>query len=351
MARLSAEQLPKSLQQLRPVYLVTGDEPLLVQEACDAIRGEARKQGFSERELFHADPHFQWDQVLQSANSMSLFAEKKLLEVRLTQSKLNEKGSHAILEYCKSPAEDTLLLLIGPKLEKATQNSKWFKALDGCGVAVAIWPINSKQLPRWIEQRLQKSGLRADSQTIDILASRVEGNLLAAVQEIEKLKLVAGADGVIDRAIMASAVVNSARYDVFGLVDKALSGDARSAATTLNGLRSEGSEATIILWALTREVRTLISLKTAQQEGLPMEAVAKRHGVFERRLPLVKGALQRLNLPTLRLLIRECGYTDRTIKGMASGDPWGILLDIVLTLSGTRALNGAVLKALLKPQT
>lgn len=347
MAKLSFEQLHKALkQQLAPAYLVTGDEPLTVQESCDAVRASARQQGFTERELYHTDSGFQWPQLLHSANSMSLFAERKIIEIRIHNGKPGDAGSKAIVEYCQAPAADNLLLLVCPKLERASQNSKWYKAIDGIGAVVTIWPVNAKQMPRWIEQRLQRAGIRADSQAVDILANRVEGNLLAAAQEIEKLKLVA-TDGFIDSQTMANAVVDSARYDVFGLVDKALAGDARGAAATLNGLRGEGSEPTIILWALTREVRALMALKQALSNGQALEAVARRHGVFDNRMPAVRGALQRIQMATLRLLIKECAYIDRTIKGMAAGDCWGALLDVVLTLSGNRALSGRVLKTLL----
>ena len=347
MAKLNPDQLPQTLQRgLASVYLVTGDEPLLVQESCDAIRTAARQAGFSERELFHTDAGFQWPQLLQSANSLSLFADKKLLEVRIHNGKPGDAGAKVLQEYCAAPAPDNLLLLICPKLDKTTQNSKWYSAIEQVGAVVTVWPIGVKQLPRWIDQRLQKAGIRADSQAIDILAGRVEGNLLAAVQEIEKLKLVAE-NGMIDSRTMAQAVVDSARYDVFGLVDKALSGQAQAAATTLNGLRGEGSDAVVVLWALAREVRALTALKLAQSDGLNLEFIARKHGIFESRLPLIRGALQRLSIGTLRLLLRECAYTDRTVKGMAQGDPWEGLLDIVLTLAGVRTLGNESLKVLL----
>ena len=347
MAKINIEQLGKSLNQgLSPVYLVSGDEPLLVQESCDAIRTAAKSEGFTERELFHTDAGFQWPQLLHSANSLSLFAERKIIEVRIHNGKPGDAGSKALVEYCQAPSADNLLLLVSPKLDRATQNSKWYKAIDAVGSTLTIWPINAKQMPRWIDQRMQRAGIRADSQAIDILAGRVEGNLLAAAQEIEKLKLVAQ-DGYIDSQTMANAVVDSARYDVFGLADKALSGNASAAATTLNGLRAEGSEATIVLWAITREIRALLALKQALSNGQALEGVARRHGIFDNRLPVIRGALQRLQMPTLRLALKECAYIDRCIKGMAHDDPWSALLDVVLTLSGSRALSGRVLKTLL----
>lgn len=348
MAKLNPDQLTRiSKKDLKPVYLITGDEALLVQESRDVIRTLAKQAGFTEREQFYTDAGFQWPQLLQSANSMSLFADKKLLEVNIHNGKPGDAGSKAIQEYCKAPSDDNLLLLTAPKLDRSAQNSKWYKTIDAIGCIVTIWPVNDKQLPRWIDQRLQRAGVRADSQAIDILAERVEGNLLAAAQEIEKLKLLAE-DGIINAQTMASAVVDSARYDVFSLVDKALSGHAKAAASTLHGLRGEGNEVISILWIVTREVRILITLKEASKTGQNLSMVARKHGVFDKRLPLLKPALQRLTPNTLRLLLRECAYADRAVKGMASGEPWSILLDILLTLAGTRCLNSKNLQLLIK---
>lgn len=348
MARCNPEQLNKLLKQsLSRVYLIAGDEPLLVQECCIAIRRAAKQADFIERELFHTDSGFQWPQLLESANSLSLFAQRKLIEVRLHNLKIGTIGSKTLQSYCAAPTDDNLLMLIAPKLDRGAQNSAWYKAIDAIGTIVTVWPISEKQLPRWLDQRMQKAGLRADSRALEILASKIEGNLLAAVQEIEKLKLLTS-DGVIDGELMASAVVDSARYNVFGLVDKALSGNARGAATTLNGLKTEGTEATLILWALTREVRTLITLKHAQQQGQALEQAARRQGVFDSRLALIRGALQRLSPRLLQALLKECAQADRAIKGMALSDPWNLLLDIVLVLSGTRTLAGRTLSALLE---
>lgn len=333
MASVYPEQLHKNLTRLAPVYLVTGDEPLLVQEACDAIRHRAKSDGFLDRELFHADAQFQWSNLLQSANSLGLFAEKKLLEVRLSSAKISDAGRKALEEYCNSLHDDNLLLLVAPKLEKSSKNAKWFKAVDKVGVVVTIWPVQAQQMPRWIEQRLRKTGLKADSQAIETLASRVEGNLLAAAQEIEKLKLLSNGN-VIDYATMAEAVVDSARFNVFALLDKALLGDAQAAAKNLQGLKSEGSEPAIILWALAREIRTLINIKHAISDGQQLQAVSRRNGVFDKRVPLIRGALQRLSPAQLEALLLQCGEIDQTIKGMKKGDPWGIILDLTLKLSG-----------------
>lgn len=341
MARLRPEQLDAALAKgLAPVYLISGEEPLLIQEACDSIRSAARQKGFGERELYHADVGFDWNQVLASANSLSLFAEQKIIEVRLPSGKPGDKGAKALLEYAASPAPDNLLLLVAGKLDKSAQNSKWFKAIDSIGVQITVWPVGAAQLPRWIGQRLQQAGLRADSGAIELLAARVEGNLLAAAQEIEKLKLLAPGN-LVSAELMASAVANSARYDVFGLVDKALHGDARGAVQTLHGLKAEGTDAIAVLWALTREVRSLVQIAQAVAQGKAFAWAAKQAGVWEKRQPLLQGALRRLKPAQLQQLLRKANGIDKAVKGMRNAEPWDELLDLTLNLAGVQSLHPA----------
>ena len=342
MAQINPEQLGRHLSSgLRPIYWISGDEPLLVQEAADAIRNAARQQGFSEREVHHTNAQFQWPQILQSANSMSLFAEKKLIEVRVHAIKIGDAGSKVLQEYCSRPNDDTLLLLISPKLDRPTQNTAWYKQVDQQGVVVTVWPIKEQQLPRWIEHRVKQAGLKADSAALDILTHKIEGNLLAAIQEIEKLKLLAY-DGIIDAQMMASAVMDSARYDVFGLMDKTLSGNARTAVACLNGLKSEGTEPIVVLWAFSREIRTLLALKRAHAQGQSIDSQARNHGIFPQRLPLIKAALARLNTPQLEHLLKLCAVVDRCVKGMDKQNPWDTLLDILLGLTGQPTVLSAL---------
>lgn len=274
---------------------------------------------------------------------MSLFAERKIIEVRSHTGKPADAAKQALMEYSKNPSPDTLLLLVFPKIERATQNSKWFKAVDSVAGTVQIWPISPKFFPRWVDLRLKAEGLRANSDAVGILASKVEGNLLACVQEIQKLKLISD-DGVIDARTMANAVVDSARYDVFTLVDRATGGDTRAAMRTLQGLREEGTEAPVILWALAREVRALNALHFAKQQGSSIESVARQHGIFDKRVPLIRQALGRLKAGQLRLLLRQCALADRAIKGASKQDPWAIINDVTLMLSGVRALSTKALQ-------
>lgn len=344
MAKLRPDQLTGALRKkLAPVYIVSGDEPLLAQEACDQIRATARKQGFSERELHHVEAGFDWEQLLTSANSLSLFAERKILELRIDNGKPGDKGGKALITYCENPAEDTLLLIVTPKLDGSAQRSKWFKAVEKVGDFVQIWPIVGPQLPRWIDQRIQQAGMRASREAIDLLAARIEGNLLAAAQEVEKLKLLAS-DGEITADMIAGSVADSARYDVFTLTDKALHGDARAAIKTLHGLKGEGTDATVVLWALAREIRTLNQMANALQQGQAFDRAAKANGVWDKRKPLVNGALRRLKLNQLNMLLRKANGIDKAIKGMRNADVWDELMDLTLNLSGTFSLSPAVQK-------
>lgn len=339
MAKLRPEQLGEHLHKgVAPIYLVSGDEPLLIQEACDQIRAAARALGFAERELYHADASFDWGQLLSASNSLSLFSDKKILEVRLPSGKPGDKGSKALQEVAQSPSPDNLLLVVTGKLDRNVQKSKWLKALEGAGSHVQVWPINAAQLPRWIGQRLKAAGLRADSTAIDLLASRVEGNLLAAAQEIEKLKLLTS-DSLVSTELMASVVADSARYDVFGLVDKALHGDARSAVKSLQGLRTEGTEPITLLWALARDIRALVQIAQAMNQGQTFDRAAQSAGVWNKRQPLMQSALRRLKPGQLQQLLRKANGVDKAIKGMRPANPWDELMDLTLNLAGVQSLT------------
>lgn len=338
--QLRPERLKEHLNEpLAPAYLLTGDETLLIQEAADQIRATARAQGFSERQIYQVDNrYFDWDPVLAEANSPSLFADKKILEVRLTTGKPGDKGSKAIAELCEQLADDSLLLIIAPKLDKSSLKTKWVKALDSIGAVVQIWPVNASHLPRWIETRLKQAGITASRQVVEILAERVEGNLLAAAQEVEKLKLLAP-DGKVDASIVSAAVSDSARYNVFDLIDKTLTGDAQAATQTLRGLQEEGVEPMSVLWALTREVRTLARSAEAVARGVRPEQALNQPGVWEQRKTALRKALSRTSAAQANLLLLQIAGTDRAIKGMRGAAPWNELLDIVLSLSGHNAIH------------
>ena len=347
--KIRAEQLQSHLsKELLPVYVISGDEPLLAQESADAVRLAARNKGFSGREVFHGEGKFDWGQLHNKANALSLFAEKKIIEIRISNGKPGDKGSKALCELCANPSPDNLLLVILPKLERSAQNSKWVKALEAVGAHIQVWPITGEQLPRWIKQRLLESNITANQQAVEILAERVEGNLLAAVQEIEKLKLLA-IEGKVDAIMMSSVVADSARYNLFEFVDKVLAGDAQSAARSLRGLHSEGTDAIPLLWAITRELRILIKASEQISRGENRDWALKNAGVWEKRLPLFRTAIQRCSAAHLRMLLYQAGAIDRGIKGMRKADIWDELTTLVLSLAGSQTLKPSNVKLLIAP--
>ncbi|GAA6170183.1 DNA polymerase III subunit delta [Sessilibacter corallicola] len=335
MAKIRAEQLAGHCKNpLAPIYVIFGDEPLLRQEACDTLRKAATEQGYTERERYYSDASLDWDDVFSGAANFSLFAERKMVEIHLHNGKPGDKGAKAIMRYCEDPSEDTLLLITAPKLDGTSQRSKWFKALEAQGQIVQVWPVNAEQLPRWIDQRLKAKGLSASSEAIDMLSAKVEGNLLAAKQEIEKLTLISSQDRVISAEEMAAVVGDSARYDVFGLVDKALTGKTESAMKTLQGLKSEGTEPVIILWALAREIRTLVAICEAVESGQSQMQAFKAERVWDKRQGMMQAALARLSHKHLQHLLRKANGIDRAVKGLRKASVWDELTDLTLHLCG-----------------
>lgn len=342
--KLAPAQLGKHLQgSLAPVYVICGDEALLCQEASDAIRNASRAQGFTEREVFHAEANFDWGMLYEAGASLSLFADKRVIELRIPNGKPGDKGAAAIIEYLGRPPEDTLLLISLPKLDGSAQKTKWAKALiDGphCQF-VQIWPVDANQLPQWIRQRLAQAGMNATADAVDLIAARVEGNLLAAAQEIEKLKLLA--DGQqIDAGTVQAAVADSARYDVFGLIDAILNGEAAHALRMLDGLRGEGQESLFIVVMLARELRQLANISYQFSQGVPLDKAfaSARPPVWDKRRPLVSKALQRHSPARWNALLMDAQQIDAQVKGQAAGDPWASLSRLVLQMAGQRLKLG-----------
>ena len=338
--KLNPGQLAKHLQgNLAPVYVVSGDEPLLCQEACDAIRAACRQRDFGERQVFNAEANFDWGQLIEAGASLSLFAEKRLIELRLPSGKPGDKGAAILQEYLQRPPEDTVLLVSLPKLDGNTQKTKWAKALiDGDAAQfIQVWPIDAHQLPQWIRQRLSQAGLAASQEAVDLIAARVEGNLLAAAQEIEKLKLLAEGNQITVETVQ-SAVADSARFDVFGLVDAILNGEAAHALRMLEGLRGEGVEPPVVLWALARELRQLAGLAQQFSQGVPLDKAFSqaRPPVWDKRRPLVSKALQRLSAQRWAQLLQDAQRIDAQIKGQAEGSPWTGLARLALLMAGQR---------------
>jgi DNA polymerase-3 subunit delta len=331
--RLRPEQLAAHLQKgIAPVYLVSGEENLLVQEACDAIRAACRAAGCSEREILEVDGRFNWNNLLAAGAEMSLFAERKLIELKIPSGKPGTEGSKGLIAYLGGPPSDNVLLVVAGKIDRQSTNSKWFKALDKAGAIIQVWPVDARELPRWLQQRIQAAGMQADTDALQMLCDKVEGNLLAAVQEVEKLKLLCP-DGRITPEAVVESVADNARYNLFALVDQALTGNAANALKMLQGLRSEGTEAAVVLWALAREIRLLYQCRRDMQGGQSQQQAMRAQRVWDKRMPVVGAGLSRHSLADLSGLLQQASHTDQAIKGLADGNPWDHLGQLVLSLS------------------
>jgi DNA polymerase-3 subunit delta len=330
--KLHIEQLSEHLnKRLVPIYFVSGDEPLQLMEATDAIRRAAQSSGFVNRELFYVDTGFDWNTLYEASHSMPLFGERRILDLRLP-SKPDKAAAAALLRYAERPAEEAILIVSAGKISSAEQKNRWFQALDRIGVVIQVWPLEGESFLKWLDRRLSSKGILAERSSIRLLAMRVEGNLLAAAQEIEKLHILYGA-GKIDDLKVTQAVADSARYDVFGLAEAVLKGHPGKIHRILQGLRAEGGAPAVALWALTREIRSLNGILVMLARGTSMETAFSKYQVWNQRKPLIHQALQRLEQNQLQHALIQSARIDRMIKGLEMGDPWNELLSLCLELS------------------
>ena len=334
--RIRSEQLTGHLsKQLLPAYLITGDELLITQECCDTIRQHCRKEGISEREVLNVDRSFDWAQLLDSGQSMSLFGDRKLIELRIGDSKMDQKSSAALQEYLGHADGSNILLVSCGKLDSRSMNSKWVKALDAAGAVIQVWPIERQHLDNWIMQRMRKIGLNADSDAVQLLADRVEGNLLAADQEISKLKILAG-ERSITADVVANAVASSARYDVFKLIDTALAGNAGNALQMLNSMQAEGVEAIAMLGAVIKEIRNLYQCARQLEQGGDIDRVLDGARVWDKRKSLYKNTLRRLKSAQLGKLLQLATRIDAAQKGQSKENASILFANLVSLLAGQK---------------
>ncbi|MFC3283797.1 DNA polymerase III subunit delta [Litchfieldella rifensis] len=336
------DKLPDALaKSLPPVVIVAGDEPLIHMEACDVVRTRAREQGIEEREVLHVENGFPWGRLLESAASLSLFASRKLIELRLGSQAPGQEGGKALDAYAERiQGSDNVLLISSAKLDRKQQQSKWFKAMDKAGLFVPVWPVDHQRLGFWMRDRASRHGLSMDMDAARLLGERTEGNLLAADQELQKLALLLPRGARLDAATIAGGVEDSARFDVFTLADACLRGERERVSRIIRGLRGEGVEAPIILWALTRELRTLLSLYQHLDQGQSFEHACKaqKPPIFDKRRPTYQQALNRLPVKRLHKLLLFAQRLDLAIKGASAIPLWDGLHDLALTLAGGRGL-------------
>jgi DNA polymerase III subunit delta len=309
---------------------------LLVQEALDDIRAAAREGGFTTRDLFVATRGFDWNEFRAAAGNLSLFSDKRIIELRLPTGKPGRDGSAAIADMVSQLGSDLLLIVSGPKLDRNTTSAKWVKALSAAGGHVPVWLIDRRELPAWINARMKALGLQPAREAVQLVADRVEGNLLAAQQEIEKLRLLLG-EGPVTADQVSRAVADSSRYDVYKLVDAAVAGDAKRALRILGGVRAEGVEAVIVMWALTREVRVLARLAEQVAAGGELGSAMRQCGVWQNRQGLVRAAVSRHRRAAFYRLLKALRDADASAKGQRAGDPWQQATAIVLALASEEA--------------
>ncbi|MFT3953883.1 MAG: DNA polymerase III subunit delta [Piscinibacter sp.] len=340
--QVRADQLSQHLAKgLRPLYTVWGDEPLLAQEAGDAIRAAARAAGCTERQVHTVSgAHFDWSSLLGASQAMSLFAERQLIEIRIPGGKPGKDGSEALQRYCEQLSDDIVTLVQLPKLDRTQQSSGWFGALDGAGVTVRVDPVERKALPQWIAQRLAAQGQRVmggeeGQRTLAFFADRVEGNLLAAHQEVQKLGLLYPA-GELGFEQIEAAVLNVARYDVFKLGEAVLAGQVARALRMLEGLQAEGEAAVLVHWTLAEDIRALKRVRDAMQGGKPLPMALRENRVWGVRERLFERAVPLLTDNGIAALLDAAQVCDGLVKGLRHPDwpldAWESLRRLVLML-------------------
>ncbi len=339
--QVSPQQLDKHLSgPLRANYIITGDEPLLLQESQDKLRAAARAQGCVEREIYDVDAKFDWGQLTSAAQAMSLFGDRKIIELRF-KTKPDKAGQKALLEYAEMSGGEDILLITCAALDKRGLEAKWVKALSENGAVIRLWPVARSELPAWINRRLRDAGITASPEAVELLADRVEGNLLAAAQEVDKLRiLVGGEDGnaTLDTDTVMRAVSDSARFDVFGLIDTALQGDTVRCLRKLESLRAEGAEEIPLLALISRELRGLYQCASLIAGGQPMARALQTARIWDKRKPLYEAALKRLNTNKISKLLLDTATIDRAQKGLDQSDPEAALTTLLVEISTGRRL-------------
>ena len=321
---IKTTQLITALDQaLSPVYMLSGEEPLQIEQSLSLIRASARDGGYTERQVLHAERSFDWTQISQQTNNMSLFGDKKILELKLPTGKPGTSGAKALIEYCQQLPEDVLLIINSGKLDKAALGSKWMQAINQVGIHVRIWPLSGGELIEWIQTRLRAEELNHDRANAEYIASRVEGNMLAAAQEIEKMALLS-----IDSDQPTEAwLADQSRYSVFDLVDNILTGQRPQVIKILSHLQKESFAPTLILWGLAELLRAVL------YAGGPAGGKGVQNAFIYNKRNQLNQHVRKFTPNQLYTLLAKCGQIDRMIKGRASGDVWQSFADVSLKLA------------------
>ena len=329
---IRADQLPAALQRgLSPIYLIGGPETLLVQECRDQVLAAARAAGFLERDIIHADRSFDWESLGSMAGAPSLFASRRIIDLRMPTGKPGVEGANALVEWAEQPDPDTLLLVSCEEWDAGSRKSKWATVLDKAGTRVDIWPVKAAELPAWIGKRMRSAGLAPEVRAVELLAERVEGNLLAAQQEIDKLLLQKGPGPVSAEEVLA-VVADSSRFDAFLLAERVLAGDHADSLRVAAGLRRTGIAVPEVVGALYYEFRQLDAFCQAMRSGQDEYSAFQTLRVWQSRQGPMRQAARRLAPARLGRAFSDLALMDRQGKGQAPGDPWHSLDQMVSRL-------------------
>ena len=339
--KIKPEQLMSTLRsEQKSLYWIAGDEPLLIEESASLARNWFKEAHFTEREVFNVERGFKWEQFNHAVNNLSLFSEKKILDVRLQSSKLDQDAKEAVRAFLNINNPDLVLLIRSPKLESTQLNSKWFKSIISQVVIVQVWPVGRENLGSWLSNRLIKEGIKPDKEALRLLTDKVEGNLLAAIQEIEKLKLLANKQGQpinLDADTAMQVIADSSRYTAYNLIDSALLGDSVRSMKIVINLKAEGTypkNILIILGAITRELRILLPLVEEKELGKGINGIMESNRVWFNRKKAVGSLLQRCTTQDLWKMLARSKKIDEAIKGASSSNPWDELNFLILELCG-----------------
>jgi len=339
--RFRSDQLAGHLQQkLLPVYLIFGDEQMLVEEACDLVRQQVRRQGADDRQVWHVEGRFNWSEIEWQEQTMSLFSSQRLLEIRLPSGAPGKEGGEALRRYADNPPADTTLIIISGKIDSRSQKSKWFTELDRVGATIPVWPVDLIKLPSWVLQRMQQHGLQANHEIATLIAERVEGNLFAAVQEIEKLKLLCP-DGHVDEKIVLASVADNARFEAFGLMDAVLAGHVAKVPRMISSLRAEGLDILSVFSAVSWSLHRLVDMAVQLEQGGRLEQIfaSQKPQVWEKSRPIMRQALERHNSAQWQDFLQQMAHVDQAAKGIVKRCPWTLLETLCLHVAGIQIIR------------
>lgn len=335
--QLRADQLASNLdrQGLSPIFCISGDEPLQMLESTDLIRQYARRNGFDERSVLNVDAGFDWNQLHEVSANLSLFSSRLLIELRLGKHKPGRQGGAALVDYAKTASPDNVLLITAAKIDKQAQKTKWYQALADAGTTIHVWPIESARLPGWIITRTKQYGKQISRDAASFVADKVEGNLLAARQELEKLCLLVDKPEIDVQDVM-QAVSDSARFDVFSLIECTFTGNTERTLRMLRGFKSEGIEPLIVFGALMWELRHVCSMAHEISAGTAKEKVFAAFRVWPQRKPAINAILNRLNTAQLHSLLHTANTIDKALKGAIRSNSWELLENFMFRIGGIR---------------